>query len=150
MNSTFEKELSENGRLVYCNVGDSMLPLIRQDKDLLVIEKPKKRIKKYDVILYKRENGQYVLHRILAVKNGGYVLCGDNRYYREYGVQPSQILGVLTSVIREGNEIPVDKFGYKLYSHLWCDFFYIRAGVLYFKNAFLKIKRNFIYASKNK
>ena len=37
--STFEDILAKNGRLVYTNVGVSMLPLIREGRDILVIEK---------------------------------------------------------------------------------------------------------------
>jgi hypothetical protein len=35
--TTFEEEIEKNGRLVYTNVGDSMRPLIRQGRDLLII-----------------------------------------------------------------------------------------------------------------
>ena len=38
-NSTFEDMIRRDGRLIYTNVGDSMLPLIREGKDLLIIEK---------------------------------------------------------------------------------------------------------------
>ena len=61
--STFENEINRSGKLVYTNVGDSMKPLIRQGKDLLIIEKADGRLKKYDVPLYRRDSGQYVLHR---------------------------------------------------------------------------------------
>ena len=44
--STFEEELERTGKLIYTNVGDSMMPLIRQDRDLLIIEKkPEGRLK---------------------------------------------------------------------------------------------------------
>lgn len=67
--STFEEEIAHNGFLLYRNVGDSMLPLIRQGKDLLLIaRKPQGRLNKYDVPLYRRDSGQYVLHRILKVR----------------------------------------------------------------------------------
>ena len=67
--STFEEEIARNGFLLYRNVGDSMLPLIRQGRDLvLVSRKPEGRLKKYDVPLYRRDSGQYVLHRILKVR----------------------------------------------------------------------------------
>ena len=78
--STFEEVLARDGRLVYSNVGDSMWPLIRQGRDLLVIEPARGRLKRLDVPLYKRDNGQYVLHRILAVNPDSYVICGDNRW----------------------------------------------------------------------
>ena len=36
----FEDVIERDGRLVYTNVGDSMRPLIRQDRDILIIESP--------------------------------------------------------------------------------------------------------------
>ena len=38
--STFEEELARKRKLIYTNVGDSMMPLLRQGKDLLIIERP--------------------------------------------------------------------------------------------------------------
>ena len=92
--STFEEEITHNGFLLYRNVGDSMLPLIRQGKDLLLIaRKPQGRLNKYDVPLYRRDSGQYVLHRILKVRKNDYVLCGDNRWRREIGITDRHIIG---------------------------------------------------------
>ena len=126
----FEDVIRRDGRLLYTNVGDSMLPLIRQDHDILVIEKPAGRLKKYDVPLYKRDSGQYVLHRILRVRENDYVICGDNRYSKEYGITDRHIIGVLTAVVRNGREMPVTDWRYRLYVHLWCDFFPVRAFIL--------------------
>lgn len=128
--STFEEEINKTGKLIYTNVGDSMMPLIRQGKDLLIIEKVNGRPKKYDVPLYKRDSGQYVLHRILKVRKNDYVICGDNRWGREYGIQDRHIIGVLTGIIRDGREVSVNDKKYKVYVHLWCDFFWIRAFIL--------------------
>lgn len=128
--STFEEELARKGRLIYTNVGDSMLPLLRQNRDLLILEPPQGRLKKYDVPLYKRDSGQYVLHRILRVRRDDYVLCGDNRWQREYGVTDRHIIGVLTGIVRDGKELSVRDLKYRCYVHLWCDFFPLRAFLL--------------------
>lgn len=128
--ATFEEIIENDGKLVYSNVGDSMRPLIRQDRDLLVIEPVSGRLRKYDVPLYKRDNGQYVLHRILKVRPDDYVICGDNRWSKETGITDRQIVGVLTAVVRSGKEIPVTSLRYRLYAHLWCDLFPIRAFIL--------------------
>jgi hypothetical protein len=48
--------------------------------------KPEIPPKKYDVIFYRRENGQYVLHRIIKIKKDGYVCRGDNQTAKEYPV----------------------------------------------------------------
>lgn len=133
--STFEEQLALHGKLIYTNVGDSMEPLIRQGRDLLIITaKPEGRLKRYDVPLYKRDSGQYVLHRILKVRADDYVICGDNRWQREYGITDRHIIGVLTGIVRDGKEISVNDGKYHAYVHLWCDFFYVRAFILMVKH----------------
>ncbi|WP_373899133.1 S24/S26 family peptidase [Haloimpatiens sp. FM7315] len=142
MNSTYEKELGKHGSFTFVNVGTSMMPLLRQHKDLFVIEKkPGLGFRKYDVVLFKRNSGQYVLHRILKVRSSDYVLCGDNRFKLEYGVTEDNMLGVMTKVIRDGVTISVTDKKYQIYVHLWCDFFYIRAAILWIKLFLYKSKR---------
>ena len=137
--STFEEQLETTGKLVYTNVGDSMMPLIRQDRDLLIIEKkPMGRLKKYDVPLYRRDSGQYVLHRILKVRENDYVICGDNRWQREFGIEDRHIIGILTGIVRDGKTIPVTDKKYRCYVHLWCDLFWIRAAIVRVQ---MKLKR---------
>lgn len=125
--STFEEEIEKSGKIIYINVGDSMMPFIKQGRDVLVISRVEGRLKRYDVPLYKRDSGQYVLHRILKVRENDYVICGDNRCSREYGITDRHIIGVLTGIIRDGREIPVTDRKYRIYVHLWCDFFPVRA-----------------------
>ena len=132
--STFEEEIERTGKLVYTNVGDSMMPLIKQGRDLLIIEKPDGRLKRYDIPLYKRDSGQYVLHRVLKVRENDYVICGDNRYCKEYGITDRHIIGVLTSVVRDGKELDFGSFGYRLYVFLWCGLFPARAFILRIKH----------------
>ena len=130
--SSFEEQLRCCGKLIYTNQGDSMLPLIREGRDLVIIRPAAGRLKKYDVPLYRRDSGQYVLHRILSVRETDYVLCGDNRRKKETGITDRQIIGVLSAVVRDGKEIPVTSLKYRLYVHLWCDLFPLRALILRF------------------
>ena len=131
--SSFEEELDKKGILVYTNKGNSMYPLIRQGKDVLIIKKCNTRLKKMDVPLYKRESGQYVLHRIIKVNENDYVIRGDNTYSNETGIRDDQILGVLSGVIRSGKEISVNSFGYKLYSYFWYYIYYLRKIIIKIK-----------------
>lgn len=128
--STFEEEIEKSGKIIYTNVGDSMMPFIKQGRDVLVISRAEGKLKRYDVPLYKRDSGQYVLHRILKVRENDYVICGDNRWNKEYGITDRHIIGVLTGVIRNGKEIPVTDRKYRIYVHLWCDFFPVRAFII--------------------
>lgn len=129
--TTIEDELARSGELVQPNVGDSMMPLLKQGRDLMIIHrKPEGRCKRLDAVLYKRPNGQYVMHRILKVRKDDYVICGDNRCNKEYGVPDDWILGILTGVIRKGKQISVKDWRYQLYVHLWCDFFPVRSFII--------------------
>ena len=123
--SNFEEILAARGELIYTNVGDSMYPLI-QPRDLLVIQRCDGRLKRLDIPLYKRDNGQYVLHRIVKKHSDGYVMCGDNRTSLEYGITDRHILGVLTQIIRDNKRISVYSAKYRLYAHLISDVFFFR------------------------
>lgn len=126
MTKKFEDVISEQGKLVYTNVGDSMYPFIKP-RDLLVIEKITSPLKKNDVPLYKRDSGQYVLHRIVKIKNGKYYICGDNRAYLEQGIGDRHMVGVLTEIIRNGETISVYSAKYRFYTlFLPCKRFIIR------------------------
>ena len=131
---SFEEVLEKDGYLIYTNVGTSMLPLLRQHRDIIEIHRkaPNISCKRYDVVLYKRGD-KYILHRILKVRPKDYVICGDNNIFCEYGITDEKILGVMTRVIRDGKSIYSTDWKYKLYVHLWCDFYPVRAAFLYFK-----------------
>ena len=115
--SSIAEYLAENETLTYTNVGVSMLPLLRQGKDLFILRrKGPGRCKKGDVALYRRGN-QYVLHRIVEVRPADYVALGDNCVTKETGIQDSAIIGVMTGFVRNGKEHSVRDWGYRLYSH---------------------------------
>ena len=135
--ATFEEELALHGRFVFTGSGRSMLPLIREERDLVLIERRPTdesgqplRLRKYDVALYRRGD-RYILHRVLRVLPEGYVICGDHNWQREYDVGDGQIIGVMTAFVRDGVEIPVTDRRYLRYVRLWCDLFPVRAAVLF-------------------
>lgn len=127
---SFEEMLAKYGCFFYTNVGSSMMPLIRQRRDVIEIRKKEPgRCKQYDVVLYKR-NGQYILHRILKVLPTGYLIAGDNNFFVERDITDADILGVMKRVIRNGKDITMDDPLYRLYVHLWCDYYPVRMFLL--------------------
>ena len=126
----FEELIKTKGYIAYTNVGYSMMPLLRQKKDIIEIrEKGLERCKKYDVILNK-SGDRYILHRILKVLPDRYVVAGDHNTFLDPPVTDDMIVGVMTQVIRDGKSITPDNFWYKMYVHLWCDFYTIRVFLL--------------------
>ncbi|WP_294909684.1 S26 family signal peptidase [uncultured Ruminococcus sp.] len=118
---SFEEYLENNDRLVYRNTGTSMLPLLKQGRDFFIVEKVNNRpLRKYDVVLYKRQPDSYVLHRIIKIENGKYVIMGDNCINKEYGITDNDIIAVMTGFIRKGRQHSTSEFFYKLYSVCHC------------------------------
>lgn len=97
--NTIEQELDRCGRGLFQTVGDSMEPVLHNQKSTVVIEKPIKTLQKYDVVLYRRPTGEYVLHRIVHIRRGRdqehIIIRGDNRIYQEC-VPCQWIIGVMT------------------------------------------------------
>lgn len=132
MASTFEEILEHDGVLMYRNVGDSMMPLLREGRDLMIIvRKTDKRLSVMDVPLFKRADGKYVLHRVMWVRKSDYIICGDNQWYPERGVSDSQILGVMTAVVRDGKRMEMNSLKMRCYSwYKWLTYPF-RAVLLY-------------------
>ena len=114
---TFEELLERDGILVYKTKGVSMLPMLHQNRDLVTIEVPDGRLKPLDVALYKR-GSSYVLHRVIEVRDGYYLIRGDNTYALEH-VPDEDILGVLTGFMRKGKQYSVDDPSYRRYVRVW-------------------------------
>ena len=136
---SFEEVLNRDGRLVYTNVGVSMLPLIREGRDVMIIEKRDiSAVKKYDAVLYRRDNfsgrGRYVLHRIVKIlPDGSYYIVGDNATSGET-VNAGQILGVLTGINRGGRQVSLTGFKHRAYVALWCAPYHLRFAILHIKH----------------
>ncbi len=139
--TTYEEELDRRGFFTYTCSGTSMLPLLRQHRDLFTIEKKADRCRKYDVVLYKRPPASYVLHRVVKVQENGYVILGDNCINKEYNISEDSVIGVMTSFIRNGREYSVNHKGYRLYSVIWYSLYPIRKFLMKCKMAYRKIFR---------
>ena len=113
---SFAEYLNTHETLTYTNVGVSMLPLLRQGKDLFTVRrKGAERCEKGDVVLYRQTPNRYVLHRVIAVCPEEYVILGDNCIGKEI-VRDADILGIMTGFVRNGKAHSVQDAGYRAYS----------------------------------
>lgn len=92
-----EEVISDDGEFRLYPKGTSMLPLIRQGKDSVILVKPGL-LSIGDIILYKRKSGQFVLHRIVKKKGDNLVICGDNQTQLEYGITTADVIAKVTAV----------------------------------------------------
>lgn len=126
---SFAEYLDQYGTLTYSVVGESMLPLLRQEKDLFIVQKKgRERCNRGDVVLYHRPPNQFVLHRIIEVRPNDYVILGDNCIGKEFGITDADVLGVLTGFVRDGKIHNVSEPGYQIYTALWLHTISLRRG----------------------
>lgn len=98
--------------------GVSMLPMLRQGIDSVVLSPLPPKLKKYDLPLYQRDNGKYVLHRIVKVGQT-YTCIGDNQFELEEGLRHDQMIALVTAFYRGDKRVSVNALGYRLYCRLW-------------------------------
>ena len=110
--------LREGKTVKFSPRGVSMLPMLRQGIDSVVLSPVPEKLKKYDLPLYQRDDGKYILHRIVEVGQT-YTCIGDNQFDYETGVRHDQIIAVVTSFTRGQQLHSVDEMPYRLYCRIW-------------------------------
>jgi len=98
--------------------GNSMYPLFRCGGDSVILTS-NTTIKKYDIPLYKRENGEFVLHRVVKIKDDCLYLAGDNQVNIEYPIYPHQVIATVKGFHRNGKYVSCTNIFYRLYSFFW-------------------------------
>ena len=112
---TIEQVLLTHGKYIGPTVGVSMLPMLKNRRDTIVVLPKTERLKPLDVALYKRGEA-YVLHRVLKVVDGGYIIRGDNCYADE-DVPEETVIGVLSEFFRKGKHYTCTDEKYLRYVH---------------------------------
>lgn len=98
--------------------GISMLPMIRQNVDRVVLSPITSKLNKFDLPLYQRDDGHFVLHRIVKVGET-YTCIGDNQFELEHGLRHDQMIAVVTAFYRGDKLHSVREPGYWLYCRFW-------------------------------
>ena len=130
-----EELLEEEGRYIGPTVGVSMLPMLKNRRDTIVVLAKTQRLKPLDVALYKRGDA-YVLHRVLTPIQGGYLIRGDNCYTDEW-IKEEHVIGVLSEFFRKDKHYYCTDKKYLSYAKIWVKTYPIRK---FFVKLFVKIK----------
>ena len=117
----FQEILDSVSNVNFTTKRTSMLPMLGDGVDTVVLTKPMGKLKKYDLpLFYFRGSNSYVLHRVIQVeKDGTYVMCGDNRNICETNVTDDDIIAVVTGFNRKGKDYSVKDLKYKIYCRFW-------------------------------
>ena len=114
----FEEQLAAGRTIKFSPKGTSMLPMLRQGIDTVTLSPLPDKLKKYDLPLYQRRDGKYILHRVVAVGET-YTCIGDNQFVYEYGLPHDQMIALVTGFSRGKHEYSVTDWRYKLYCRIW-------------------------------
>lgn len=106
--------ISSGGEFRLFPRGTSMMPLLREGTDSVVLVSPES-VQKGDIAFYRRANGQFVLHRVIRIKKDEYLMCGDNQYIIEHGIKKENILAKVAHIYRGDELLPDNDRKYARY-----------------------------------
>ncbi|MEG2396057.1 MAG: S24/S26 family peptidase [Oscillospiraceae bacterium] len=118
--------------------GTSMLPLLVAGRDTVTLKKADANLKKFDLPLYRRNDGAFVLHRVINKDDNSYTLCGDNQWVFEKGITDNQIIGIVCKITRKGKTFSTESFKYKMYCKIWHSLLFIRKYIVKCRGKFFK------------
>lgn len=118
-NFSYKDIIEKQGFYIATPIGNSMLPMLRNRVDSVKIVKPKFPLHKGTLVLYQRKNGAFIVHRIVKIKKGKYIMCGDGEWRLEKGIKSYQIIGEVEGFYRKEKYISCSNFGYRLYVFFW-------------------------------
>ena len=110
--------LAEKAAVPLVITGDSMYPFLKHGRDTVYLQAVQRPLKKGNIVLYRRKNGQYVLHRILLADNT-LTLLGDNQRVPEPGIEPEQVLAVVSAVRRQEKLLQPGDPVWNFYEKVW-------------------------------
>lgn len=135
------KQLVEEGESVSMRiVGSSMSPFLIHDRDLITFKAPERELKKGDMVFFQRESGQYVMHRIYAVKPDGYYMVGDAQAEIEGPISREQIFAVIIKVRRKDKWMEPGDFWWNFFERVWINIIPLRKVVTVFYSLVYKLR----------
>ena len=114
-----KENIESGGESLFTPSGNSMYPMLRDRQDKVYIKAAHGYLKKYDLPLYERSEGIFVLHRVIKAKDGIYDMRGDNQFAIEKGIKHEQIIGVVSKFKRGDKLYKSNEISYILYTRLW-------------------------------
>lgn len=117
---TMLRELTGQGHEVSLLIsGGSMSPFLVHQRDTIYFKTPDRPLRAGDMVFYQRGSGQYVMHRIHHIRNGGYYMVGDAQWEIEGPLEEQQIFALVTKVRRKGQLIGPGNLWWEFFEHVW-------------------------------
>lgn len=113
-----EEKLAHGGEVIFSPNGISMLPTLKPGVDTAVLVAAPSKLKKYDIALFRKKNGQYVLHRLIRTGDT-YTFIGDGCFEREMDIEREDIIALCVARIRDGKRVRLDSLSARAFARFW-------------------------------
>ena len=121
--------------------GGSMVPFLHSG-DMAYLDLPDSPLKKGDIVLYTRENGRYILHRIKKIrKDGSFVMVGDAQQELEILPRRELIHARVTSARHCGKLIRPGQPRWWFYRNIWLNIVPLRHFLMALSGKFRKSQK---------
>lgn len=116
----FLEQLEQNGKVAFTPAGTSMKPMLDHRCDEVYLEKvDRDTVRKWDVVLYKTEQGAYVMHRVINLQPKGFITRGDNLYCKDAFQTYDRMIGKVCQFVHKGKKHSTTDFSYRCYVAFW-------------------------------
>lgn len=125
--------------------GNSMSPFLIHGRDTVYLSRLERPVRRGDVLLYRRDNGAYILHRVCRVEKADgsrgsgsvmdsdakptrgsvpvgeevYTMIGDAQVVPEPGIRRDQVIAIMTSAERKGRRQAPGCFWWEFFEKVW-------------------------------
>lgn len=115
-----EQEIKAGRTVRFRLKGHSMFPLLRNDKDEIILGPfLKEELRQMDVVLFKYK-GKHLLHRILKREGNQLYIQGDGSFVGKEECTTDDVVGKVCAIVRNSNRITyVENWQWKLPSFIW-------------------------------
>ena len=96
-----------------------MTPFLVHGRDTVYLSKADRQLKRGDMVLYQRDNGRYVLHRVLQADGDVFTIIGDAQTQPEPDIRRDQIRAVVTAVLRKDKLLKKGNFWWDFFEKVW-------------------------------
>jgi len=125
----FIKSLNEDGYVASLIVtGNSMYPFFKHKRDIVYLEKIDS-LNKGDIVLYQRDTGQFVLHRLIDIKGDLFYFRGDAQVFIEGPLKKDQLIAYVSYAKRKGKMIYRNTFKWKMYCYISRGYLFLRRRI---------------------
>ena len=115
-----EETVNSGGSMPLVVTGNSMRPFMKDGRDTVWLEACRNSdIRRGKILLFRRKNGKFVLHRVRKVLSGGIIVMnGDAQHWCEE-INKEQVIAVVTHIEKDGRKQSCQSLTYRIRSEIW-------------------------------